>query len=320
MEQEKEKWLYRDRVLYSQTLPHQEAEVSFLKKGSIWKKGHIGERAFVARYTSCFDCGVETDWWYCIKDTPYDIDTLNAKKRYEIVKARRNFRIEKVDPTAYIDEMFAVLEAAHAAYPAKYRPQTTYESFSKEYIHQGGVEWVVAEFDAHPDADIFIFHLDTDSERKQVRYSKTKKCGPFTRMPWGGLRVAVRLNSIKKANVWFTSLFGGGCLFPSGEDSMWLADAKKKGLTFYVSKETIGKVSFEDSSWFTGYDEKFFFGKGAWCQAVHSRTFVFWSVYYAWRYRNSGNLTFSQKRKWMSRGRKAYAEMISFEELGQGKC
>lgn len=95
---------------------------------------------------------METDWWYCIKDTPYDIDALNAKKRYEIVKARRNFRIEKVDPTAYIDEMFAVLEAAHAAYPAKYRPQTTYESFSKEYIHQGGVEWVVAFCNNEQDA------------------------------------------------------------------------------------------------------------------------------------------------------------------------
>ena len=29
--------LYREMNL---TLPHQEAEVSFLKKGSIWKKGH----------------------------------------------------------------------------------------------------------------------------------------------------------------------------------------------------------------------------------------------------------------------------------------
>ena len=61
VQQEKEKWRYRDRVLYSQTLPHQEAEISHLKKGSIWKKGHIGERALVARFTSCFDCGVETD-------------------------------------------------------------------------------------------------------------------------------------------------------------------------------------------------------------------------------------------------------------------
>lgn len=152
IEHEKEKWLCRDRVLYSKTLPHEDAEVSFLKKGSIWKKGHVGERAFVARFTSCFDCGEETDWWYCIKDTPYDINAINAKKRYEIIKARRNFRVEKVDPTAYIDEMYAVLEAAHAAYPAKYRPQTTYESFSKEYIHQGGVEWVVAFCNNEQDA------------------------------------------------------------------------------------------------------------------------------------------------------------------------
>ena len=48
--------------------------------------------------------------------------------------------------------MYAVLEAAHAAYPAKYRPQTTYESFSKEYIHQGGVEWVVAFCNNEQDA------------------------------------------------------------------------------------------------------------------------------------------------------------------------
>ena len=139
---------------------------------------------------------------------------------------------------------------------------------------------VLAEFDAHPDADIMIFHLDTDSERKQPRYSKTKKCGRFGRMPWGGVRIAFRLNSVRKANLWFTTLFGGGCIFPSGEDSMWLTEAKRKGLTFYVSKETIGKVSFAESTWFTGYSDKFFFGKGAWCEAVHRRFFYFWSMFF----------------------------------------
>ena len=34
-------------------------------------------------------------------------------------------------------------------------------------------ERVLAEFDAHPDADIIIFHLDTDSDRKQIKYNKT---------------------------------------------------------------------------------------------------------------------------------------------------
>ena len=90
-------------------------------------------------------------------------------------------------------------------------------------------ELVVKEFEAHPDADVFIFNLHTKGEtRKQKIYSKTKKHRKFEKMPWGGCRIAVKLSSAKKANIWFNTLFGGGCIFPSGEDSLWLIDAKRK--------------------------------------------------------------------------------------------
>ena len=173
---------------------------------------------------------------------------------------------------------------------------------------------VVAEFDAHPDADIIIFHFDTDSQRKQVKYEKTRKCGKFERMPWGGVRIAFRTASIRKANVWFTTLFGGGCIFPSGEDSMWLTDAKRKGLTFYVSKETIGQVSFEESTWFTGVNEGFFFGKGVFYEAVHPRSFWLWKNYFAFRTKKMTKMSTSEKKKWMNHGKKAYREMLSFED------
>ena len=173
---------------------------------------------------------------------------------------------------------------------------------------------VLAEFDAHPDADIMIFHLDTDSERKQIKYPKTKKCGKFCRMPWGGVRIACRLSSVRKANLWFTMLFGGGCIFPSGEDSMWLTDARKAGLTMYVSKETIGRVSFEESTWFTGFDEKMYYGKGAFYQATHPKTICLWMLYFALRTRNMGNLAFTEKIKWMRLGRQGYAKMRPFED------
>lgn len=179
--------------------------------------------------------------------------------------------------------------------------------------HDDMEERVLAEFDAHPDADVIIFHLDTDSERKQVKYSKTKKCGRFSRMPWGVVRVAFRLDSVRKANVWFTTLFGGGALFPSGEDSMWLKDARRKGLVFYVSKETVGRVSFEESTWFTGYDEKMFFGKGAYCKAMYPHTAVLWSLYYGWRYHDKGELSMLKKLKWMRYGREGYREMKSYD-------
>lgn len=173
---------------------------------------------------------------------------------------------------------------------------------------------VLAEFDAHPDADVFIFNLDTDGARKQIKYAKTKRRGRFSRMPWGAVRVAVRLSAVKKANLWFTTLFGGGCLFPSGEDSMWLADAKRKGLTFYISNKTIGLVSFATSTWFTGPDAKFFYGRGAFFAAMHPVMKKLKMLYFAWRIKDA-KMPFREKMKWMKLGRRGYREMKSYEEM-----
>lgn len=180
--------------------------------------------------------------------------------------------------------------------------------------HDDMEERVLAEFDAHPDADIIIFHLDTDSERKQIRYNKTQKLTKFGKSPWAAFRIAFRRNAVLKANTWFTTLFGGGCTFPAGEDSMWLSEAKRKGMTFYVSKETIGRVSFEVSSWFTGYDEKYYYGQGAYYQAVRPRTIYLWMLYSILRTWNYGNMSVSEKRRWFKLGRAGYQEMISFDE------
>ena len=178
-------------------------------------------------------------------------------------------------------------------------------------------ELVLREFNANPDADVFIFHFETNSIRKQKKYSKTRKCGLFEKMPWGGFRIAVRLTSLRRANVWFTTLFGGGCIFPSGEDSIWLLDAKRKGLKFYVSKETIGTVSFEKSSWFDGYNEKFYYSKGVFYSASHSKTRFFWSLYFALRTYKLGNMRFREKMKWMKNGGIGYRKMLSYDDFKQ---
>lgn len=163
-------------------------------------------------------------------------------------------------------------------------------------------EVILREFEACPDADIIIFHLDTDSEeRKQKKYPKTKKHGRFGRMPWGSFRIAIRRTSWIKANIWFTTLFGGGCMFPCGEDSLFLTESKRAGLCFYVSDQTIGKVSFEESSWFSGTDETFFWGKGAFYAAAHPKSAYLWMLYFAIRVRNS-ELSFLTKMRSMRRG------------------
>ena len=176
-------------------------------------------------------------------------------------------------------------------------------------------EIVVSEFEKHKDADVFIFHLDTDDkDRQQIRYKKTRKCRPLERMPWGGFRIAVKLDSLRKANVWFTTLFGGGCVFPSGEDSMLLKECKRKGLRFYVSKHTIGKVSFEESTWFTGYDEKFYYARGCIYKAIHPKTFRLWLLYFVLMRRKASKLPLKTKIKWMKHGAKGYKQTLSFDK------
>ena len=174
-------------------------------------------------------------------------------------------------------------------------------------------ERILGEFEKHPDADIIIFHFETDNlSRKLRQYKTTRKCPPWERMPWGTFRAAFRLESVRKANIWFSTLFGGGCIFPSGEDSMWFIDAKKAGLTFYVSKETIGTVCFDTSTWFTGYNEKYFFGKGAFYQAARSNLVYLWMLYFSFRVRR-GDLTWKEKMKWMLYGKDGYKKMLSFD-------
>lgn len=175
-------------------------------------------------------------------------------------------------------------------------------------------ELIVNEFEANPDADIIIFNLDTnDSVRRQKRYYKTKPHRFWERMPWATFRIAVRTKSVRKANLWFTTLFGGGCVFPSGEDSMWLTDAKKKGLKFYVSKEVIGTVDFSVSTWYSGANEKFYYGKGAFYKCIHPRMLYVWMMYFALRTHKVSELSFLQRIKWMLTGAKQYENLNSYE-------
>ena len=175
---------------------------------------------------------------------------------------------------------------------------------------------VVSEFLAHPDADIVIFNIQSDDpDRKPTIYPRTKKWTKWWSAPWGGARIAFRLNSIKKANMWFTTLFGGGCTFPSGEDSIWLKSAQKAGLRFYVSREIIGKVSYEESTWFTGYNEKYYYGVGA-CYAAINPYFAWLKFLYTlYRNRHKKELRCAEKLKWMKNGRKGYQEMLSYDEF-----
>ena len=63
----------------------------------------IGNNRFYVAET-CDDCGYETNWWYVVKDTPFDLNSLKAKRRYEINKGIKNFEVIDIDPKNYSED------------------------------------------------------------------------------------------------------------------------------------------------------------------------------------------------------------------------
>ena len=114
-------WHYYKHAILPDVAPHIEVDTDIIDSGEAWNL--VDKSTLLARWTSEYDCGHETDWWYLIKDEPFDLSSLKAKRRYEINKGNKYFYVDKIDPSAYLDGIYSILVEAYANYPAKYRPE-----------------------------------------------------------------------------------------------------------------------------------------------------------------------------------------------------
>lgn len=149
--------------------------------------------------------------------------------------------------------------------------------------YDGYEDKIMSAFGRHPEADMIIFNLDSNSaDRKVEKITSERKLHFWNRNPYGSVRVAFRLNSQRKYNIWFSNLLGAGSKYGSGEDTLFINNFRKKGKVFLCC-ENIGMVDFSSSTWFKGYDEKYFFNQGAKIAAMGSYFKWFAFLYYALR-------------------------------------
>lgn len=126
----KNDWIYYNHGLISNKMPHEEKNIDNIEENTDWKKN----KTLFARWTSNFDCGYETQWWYCIKDDNYDIEKLKSKRRYVINKGIKNFDVKIINPKEYEDELYGIYTESLKEYPEKYRVILTKDEFLKDNI------------------------------------------------------------------------------------------------------------------------------------------------------------------------------------------
>ena len=127
----------------------------------------------------------------------------------------------------------------------------------------GYAEKITKAFEANKSADLIAFNIRSlNPDRPQPVVEEGYRLHWFNCLKFGAVKIAVRRKALRNANVFFSLLFGGGAKYQHGEDTLFIVQCLQKGLKGYASTEMVGAVKQEESCWFKGYDEKYFFDTG----------------------------------------------------------
>lgn len=133
----------------------------------------------------------------------------------------------------------------------------------EDIVYEPGYErMVLAAFEEHPQADLLFFNVQAMPGRETYRNESFGRVYWYNSGRYPTYSLAVRTRRVHQKNITFSLLFGGGAKYSNGEDSLFIRDCLKAGLKAYKVPVTIGHERERESTWFTGYNDKFFYDRG----------------------------------------------------------
>lgn len=129
-----------------------------------------------------------------------------------------------------------------------------------ETFIDGFEDKLIRAYEKLPAADIVIVRM------KNVPCGFGKKARELTKRELFSVsswQISFRRKSVVEAGVRFDELMGAGTPNGAEEELKFLTDCKKAGLRIFYAPVTVASVAQQSSTWFKGYDERFFENRGA---------------------------------------------------------
>lgn len=167
---------------------------------------------------------------------------------------------------------------------------------------------VIKYFTDNPGVSILRFKVN-GIERPFKKYpSKSGRIGRRGIMKISSVEIAFRLKDVK--SVRFNELIGAGTKYKMGEENAFLMECYRRNLGIKYINYTVSDLHIGESSWFNGFDEDYFFSRGAAIEALNTKFSPLLIIAFAiTKYRlYRGRLSFVNAIKMMIKGRKGYAE------------
>lgn len=140
---------------------------------------------------------------------------------------------------------------------------------------------IVSAYEENPQADVIIFKMvnrpPSFADRTiRLRFPKTMKVSSW--------QISFRRERLLQAGVAFDELLGAGTGNGAEEELKFLLDCQRAGLEIWYVPVAVATVAQTESTWFGGFDERFFENRGATTRYIlGSPLAALYAVYYVWR-------------------------------------
>ena len=173
-----------------------------------------------------------------------------------------------------------------------------------DIVYRKGYRQMVLDcFEKRPEADIIAFNTCKLNVPRgmliRADYEKWREA-PKNRY-YESVSLAYRKSSFDRKNLHFHPLFGTGSVYLNGEETLVQRAAKKQGLRVFECPEFLADVDFSESTWFKGYDAKYFYDKGALVRCLYPNTYWLMKYYFLVK-KKSSDLSFREIIHQINRG------------------
>lgn len=136
-----------------------------------------------------------------------------------------------------------------------------------------------------PDADMILVNVKVAPARRTYWNADIHRVSYRNYGRYPAYSITAQKDALRRANVYYSVLFGGGAKYSNGEDSLFLRDCLKAGLKIYAHTVCIGEEIERESTWFSGYHEKFFRDRGVLYHFLYGKMALFLSFRFLWVHR-----------------------------------
>ena len=137
-------------------------------------------------------------------------------------------------------------------------------------------------YEALPDADMILFNVKVAPARRTYWNREIRRITYRSYGRYPAYSISAKLSALRRANAHYSLLFGGGAKYSNGEDSLFLRDCLKAGIRIYAHTACIGEEQERESTWFSGYHEKFFRDRGVLYHHLYGKLALPLSLRFLW--------------------------------------